>query len=205
MVAAAALSACATPSVTNTTTALAGIVVAGHTPTTQIEQVYYLGVFDPRDQLPPTIYRVRVKGQASMLSATRFASGWVRAELIDSLSGTVQLPTDPKGGGATVSGSSVERIDPSPFSQRRLVLFGPEGFREAPRDHRLVIAMGASPEKFFTAVDQALGVVARVTQNAGDGGELERALWQDLAQLRESRLRLESLSAAVRNDLEGAR
>lgn len=196
------LAACSTPSVTNTTAGILGITGLGHFPSTQIEQIYYLGVFDPRDQLPPTIYRVRVRGQASALSQTRFASGWVRSELVDSLSGSVQLPAD-RGAGVAVGGAKVDRIDSGPFANRRLVLFGPEGFREAPRDHRLVIAMGSSPEKFFAAVDQALGVVARVTQDPHNGGDFERALWQDLAQLRELKLKLESATAALR-DLESA-
>src|SRR5262245_25846810 len=55
----------------------------------EIEQIYYLGVFDPQDQLPPTVYRVRVHGQASTFSFTKFASGWVRADLIDSLGTSV--------------------------------------------------------------------------------------------------------------------
>ena len=38
------------------------------------------------EQVPPSVYRVRVKGQASFLSATKFASGWVPADLVDSLS-----------------------------------------------------------------------------------------------------------------------
>ena len=189
-----ALSACSTPTVTNTTLALAATAIAGHSPSTQIQQVYYLGVFDPRDQLPPTIYRVRVRGQASVLASTRFASGWVRAELVDSLSGMIEIPASrgaasAADGSVVIRGTTIDRIDSSPFSNRRMVMFGPEGFREAPRDHRLVIAMGSSPEKFFAAVDEALGVVARVTQDSRSGPDIERALWQDMAYVREARLR----------------
>ena len=52
--------------------------------------------------------------------------------------------------------------DTSALSGRRLMMFGPEGFREAPRNHRLVVVMGSSPEKFFSAVDEALGHLDRV-------------------------------------------
>ncbi|HYE33628.1 MAG TPA: hypothetical protein VEH27_19570, partial [Methylomirabilota bacterium] len=51
---------------------------------------------------------------------------------------------------------------------RRLVLFGPEGFREAPRDHRLVIVMGADPSGYFEAIDSALGDMAQVQVVTGN-------------------------------------
>jgi hypothetical protein len=194
---------CSTPRVTNTSVAITAAAVAGHIPSTQIQQVYYLGVFDPRDQLPPTIYRVRVRGQASVLASTRFASGWVRAELVDSLSGAVELPGERKAAGTAEAGGAgtgalVERIDMSPYSERRLILFGPEGFREAPRNHRLVIAMGSSPEAFFREVDEALGVVARVTQDSRSGPVIEKALWEDLSHVREVRTRLQATLNAAR-------
>lgn len=41
---------------------IAGItVLAGLSPSNEIDQVYYLGVFDPQEQIPPTVYRVRVR------------------------------------------------------------------------------------------------------------------------------------------------
>src|ERR1051326_7095971 len=138
--------------------AVAGTTVLAGMPGNEIEQVYYLGVYDPQDQVPPTMYRVTVRGQASGISKTRFASGWVRADLIDSLN--TDLKFDKDTGGLTVPAaaaggpaSPVGGTSTSVASSRRLVLFGPEGFREAPRNHRLVIVMGASPDKFFEAVD----------------------------------------------------
>src|SRR5688572_8621385 len=38
-----------------------GAIIGSQLPSSDIEQVYYLGVFDPQDQLPPTLYRVRVR------------------------------------------------------------------------------------------------------------------------------------------------
>jgi hypothetical protein len=38
-----------------------------------------------------------------------------------------------------------------------MIQFGPEGFREVPSEHRLVIVMGANPSAFFQAVDKTLG------------------------------------------------
>src|SRR4051794_18904725 len=61
------------------------------TPTNEIEQIYYLGVFDPQEQVPSTIYRIRVHGQSSALSNMRFGSGWVKAALIDSLNTSVHF------------------------------------------------------------------------------------------------------------------
>ena len=63
-----------------------GTAYLAASPSNEIEQVYYIGIFDPQEQLPPQVYRIRVRGQASAFSRTRFASGWVRAEIADSLS-----------------------------------------------------------------------------------------------------------------------
>lgn len=196
LLAAAALdTGCASVAAQNAAIAVGLTTGAGHFPTSHIHQVYYLGVFDPRDQLPPTIYRVRVQGQASALALTKFASGWVRAELVDSLSGRVALPGDNKAGVA-----AADEIDKGALTGRRLVMFGPEGFREAPRDHRLVVVMGSDPEAFFSAVDQALGVVAQVTQGSAAGPEIEKALWTDLAKIRVLRQQLDLVLDSVQND-----
>src|ERR1700678_724775 len=78
-----------------------GIATGAVSPTTEMEQVYYLGVFDPNEQVPSTIYRVRVHGQSSMWNSARFASGWVPAKLIDSLGSQVAL--DPNGTSAAAA------------------------------------------------------------------------------------------------------
>src|SRR5437879_5604100 len=75
------LSGCASPAGTYALGAVGATVLGAQSPNNEIEVIYYLGVFDPQDQLPPTVYRVRVHGQASFISLTKFASGWVRAEL----------------------------------------------------------------------------------------------------------------------------
>lgn len=125
-------------------------------PTHEIEQIYYLGAFDPQEQVPSSVYRIRVHGQASFISLVKFASGWVRAELIDSLNSRVAF--DKEG-----DVPKIERNEDSLAAiqtGRRLILFGPEGFRKVPKDHRLVIVMGTNPEAFFKAVDAALGQAA---------------------------------------------
>jgi hypothetical protein len=122
-------------------------------PTDEIAQTYYLGVYDPQGQLPPSIYRVRVQGQSSFLNRTKFASGWVHASLIDSLGTEIAL--NEKNGGL-----KIQKVNSDNQGQiatgRRLIMFGPEGFRKAPKDHRLVVVMGADPSAFFEAVDQTL-------------------------------------------------
>ena len=171
-------------------TLVVGSVIGGNVPTTDIEQVYYLGVFDPQDQLPATIYRIRVRGQSGMINTTKFASGWVRADLVDSLSTITHTSSS--------GGFEIKRADEETKALktgRRLVMFGPEGFREAPKDHRLVVVMGSDPQKFFSAVDEALGVVAAATQGTG-GADLQRTLFADLAEFKAQRDRLEEL----RND-----
>lgn len=179
------LAGCATPTGTNSLLGSAGVAALGHTPSTHIVQTYYLGVFDPREQLPPTIYRVRVQGQASALNWTKFASGWVRADVVDSLSGQIEADRSGIKVGGQGNGLSKE-LDKSQLN-RRLVMFGPEGFREAPKDHRLVVVMGSNPEGFFSAVDRALGVVAGVTQPSQNGPDVVRAVWSDMARMREER------------------
>ncbi|QOJ01694.1 MAG: hypothetical protein HRU70_14875 [Phycisphaeraceae bacterium] len=132
----------------------------GQAPSNEVQQVYYLGIFDPQEQLPPAVYRVTVRGQASALSATRFASGWVPANVVDTLNTT--LTPDAKTGAITVNPGEHGSIK----TGRRLVLFGPEGFREAPKDHRLVIVMGSDPSKYFEAVGTSLGEIAQATLEA---------------------------------------
>ncbi len=171
-----------------------GIAGLGNTPTNNIGQTYYLGAFDPREQLPPTIYRIRIQGQASALSRTSFASGWVQADLVDSLSGRVSTearngldqPSDTRTNGARTA-SDKSQLD------RRLVMFGPEGFREAPKNHRLVVVMGASPDSFFGAMDQALGLVAGATQAGGSSVNATRAIQTDLNRLRAQRRSLDQV------------
>lgn len=189
------LSACSLEPAMRNTLGVAGVGILAKTPTSSLEQVYYLGVFDPQDQLPPTMYRVRVRGQASALNFTRYASGWVRAELIDSLSTVVKFDSKDSGSGISVTpaGSDTQAL----LTGRRLIMFGPEGFREAPKDHRLVVVMGSSPEKFFGAIDEALGTVAAATQGHG-GVDLERGLFREVLRLRTERERLEDIRTELK-------
>jgi hypothetical protein len=165
-------------------------VLGAQAPSHEIEQIYYLGSYDPQGQLPPEIYRIRVHGQASFISRTNFASGWVRAGLIDSLGTTVGFQG--KSGRATVDGA-----DPNDNSAikslRKLVQFGPEGFREAPKDHRLVVVMGSNPEAFFEAVDTALGSVS-AAQAEQRNGVLTGELFESLVGLKSERERLVELN-----------
>jgi len=156
----------------------------------EVEQTYYLGVFDPRDQLPPTLYRVRVHGQSSFINRTRFASGWVRAELVDSL-GT-EISFNDKSGRVEIKKANEDDKFNTLATGRRLMMFGPEGFREAPRDHRLVVVMGGNPEAFFNAVDQSLGSISEVIDEQRTV-ELERLLLRAQSQSRSELERLTDL------------
>ena len=132
-------------------------LVGGQSPAQEIEQVYYIGILDPEEQLPPAVYRITVRGQASALSFTRFASGWAPAAFVDTLNTSISFK---EKGGLQIEDKS--ESDRGLETGRRLVMFGPEGFREAPKDHRLVIVMGSSPEKFFDAVGTGIATVAQV-------------------------------------------
>lgn len=157
----------------------AGLAVGTFVPGAEIEQIYYLGVIDPIEQIPQAIYRVRVRGQASMISNVSFASGWVPAWTIDSLNAKVTGSNAAKN--PWLPANCDDTVTCSPPTGRRLVQFGPEGFREAPRDYRLVIVMGADPSKFFGAVDRTLGIVSGVkldNDNAGIRKDLTTAMLQ---------------------------
>ena len=179
--------------------AVGGIVVApvavvgAKAPTDEIAQTYYLGVYDPQGQLPPSIYRVRVQGQSSFLNTTKFASGWVHASLIDSL-GT-EIAFNENNGGL-----SIQKVGSDNQGQtetgRRLMMFGPEGFREAPADHRLVVVMGADPSAFFEAVDQTLGVIAQATQGVASS-KLRDTLFEELIRVKSERQKLNDLAYQV--------
>lgn len=171
-------------------------VVGGYTPSNELEQTYYVGVFDPQEQLPPQMYRLRVHGQASFISTTRFASGWVPAPLVDSLSSNISLDT--KKGEISFSQANDNEIS-ALKTGRRLMMFGPEGFREAPANHRLVIVMGSSPEAFFSAIDQTLSKVSEVTDQQRNAG-LSRELFEVLARVSRERARLSDLKSDVAVD-----
>ncbi|WP_457323312.1 hypothetical protein [Roseateles sp. P5_E11] len=169
--------------------AIAGVGAA--VPGSEVAQTYYLGSFDPRGQLPPTVYRIRVRGQASVLNQTRFASGWAPAGLVDSLTGSLSL--DVRSGNVAAA-KAAESESSLGQAGRGLVMFGPEGFREAPRDHRLIIMMGSNPEMIEQAFSSALGTVARVRFGQPTAA-LDRELFDLLISLGQERARLESLAA----------
>lgn len=147
-----------------------GAAVPGH----DIEQIYYLGSFDPQEQVPPSLYRVRVRGQASLIGWMGFGSGWVPAELIDSLGSSVSI--NKADGKIMIAKAENDQIAKLTIG-RRLMQFGPEGFREVPKDHRLVIVMGSNPEDFFQAIDEALGAVT-TAKAAQDNNALNRLLFE---------------------------
>lgn len=162
-----------------------GAVVVGATylgvqaPTTDLQQVYYVGIFDPQGQLPPMVYRFSVKGQASFWSSTQFASGWVQAAMVDSLNESMEFDKD---GRLVVRDRDDTAI---PFQTgRRLIMFGPEGFRESPKDHRLVIVMGSSPDKYFEEIGKQMRLLSGEAQSADERarGESMKVALHDLNQ-----------------------
>ena len=165
------------------TTALgvgAATAVGSYSPANEIDQMYYLGVVDPQGQLPPAFYRIRVKGQASFISGTKFASGWVPAALIDSLGSKISIDQET----STISGTkAIDDLHSVMRPTRTSLLFGPEGVREAPKDHRLVVVMGTSPEKFFNAIDSVLGDFSSARKDKKQS-ELNVDLLKALSELR---------------------
>lgn len=127
-------------------------------PDNELSQTYYLGTFDPQGQVPPSIYRITVKGSSSLLSRMKFSSGWVPAPLVDPLGTPIEYIKDASTNSLSLQIADT-RSDFEGLYGRKLILFGPEGFREAPQNQRLVIVMGADPSAFFKAIDQAYGQI----------------------------------------------
>lgn len=173
------LSACESLEGNITLGAIGATALAARTPTHEIEQIYYVGAFDPLGQLEPQMYRIRVHGQASPISQMSFASGWVRAEVVDSLGTT--LAFDRQAGGVAVGNATAAETAPF-LDGRKIFVFGPEGTRKVPEQHRLAIVMGASPEAFFKAIDSVLGTVAETTAEQHDS-RLARELFEALVQV----------------------
>jgi len=186
------LSGCDTVAHRNQAVLAAGVAALSVTPSFDLEQTYYLGSFDPAGQLPPTLYRIRVRGQSSVLNNTKFASSWVPAEVVDALTGSLTL--DGKNGKVTIGQGGAGVVTGLNDSGRRLMQFGPEGFRSAPKGHRLVILMGASPEMVEQAFSSALGTVA-MAANAASGSAVDRQALQALLDMGRDKARLQALLA----------
>lgn len=174
-----------------------------NSPSHELQQIYYLGAFDPQGQLPPTVYRIRVHGQTSFISLAKFASGWVPAPFIDSLTADVSF-TSAKSSTIEVDKGASETLA-NLATGRRLMLFGPEGFREAPRNHRLVVVMESDPTEFFAAIDQSLAEIARLRAEQRQREEAKQQTRDDLGNdlvaalvhLRDERGALERLSREI--------
>ncbi|CUS39978.1 hypothetical protein [Candidatus Nitrospira nitrificans] len=184
--------------------AVIGTGVGAIIPAHDIEQVYYLGSFDPQEQVPPALYRVRVRGQASIISWMRFGSGWVPAELIDSLGSSVEISK--KDGKIVMTRAEGDQLSRLTIG-RRLMQFGPEGFREVPKDHRLVILMGSDPEDFFKAMDEALGAVSQAKIDQ-DSRALNGLLFEAITKVRAEKRLIEAQLEAAKEQFsatEGAK
>lgn len=184
-------------------TTVGGTAYLSSVPASEVEQVYYLGVFDPRDQVPPTIYRVTVRGQASAISGMKFGSGWVPAPLIDTLSSSAGFADDRAQPATMTDGRSADEKQTTLQTGRRLMLFGPEGFREAPKDHRLVIVMGSSPDKFFSAIDQSLGAITDARQISNDSA-VAKQLFEAQSLVRLESKRMDQLDGEIKAEQAAA-
>src|ERR1700676_4646298 len=85
------LSACHTTAQTVALSVVGATVVGARSVGSEIQQTYYLGVFDPQGQVPTQVYRLRVHGQGSAIGFTKFASGWAPSIIADSLGSTISF------------------------------------------------------------------------------------------------------------------
>ncbi len=125
-------------------------LVLGACASQDFRQVYYLGVYDPNEEVTQQLYRVSIQGDTAWYSTVKYASGWAPADAVDSLMGTV---TQEKAGLRIRTEGGDVRLPPG----RSLVLYGPEGFRIVPQDHRLVLVMSSDPSEFFKQVQLIAG------------------------------------------------
>ncbi|NIP25787.1 MAG: hypothetical protein GWN67_12285 [Phycisphaerae bacterium] len=174
---------------------IGGTALAGQSPAQEIEQIYYLGVLDPMEQTPSAIFRLTVRGQASLISSTKFASGWAPADLVDSLNTSLSFNEQDMVPSSNEEKDSLGEME----TGRRLILFGPEGYREAPKDHRLVLVMSSSPEKYFEALGETLGAIADVQVRKLDA-EFHREVLRCLAQVRTEQKQLQTLREDMDRD-----
>ena len=142
------------------------------------------------------MYRVRLHGQSSFLNAVTFASGWLPSIAVDSL-GT-RIYWDEEEQVSKIKYGDEENKTDTFQTGRRLVLFGPEEFREAPSDHRLVVAMGANPDAYFQATSEALATIASITQTPSSNNANSGAF-------RDTLLRLRTLLAKDSKAITGAK
>lgn len=193
VLAAGALQGCGTENIALRNRQVGGTLAAlAMTPNADIEQTYYLGSFDPQDQVPPAVYRIRVRGQSSILNRTRFASSWVPAEVVDALTGSIAFADSSST--SVTAGNGFGRGDGLKVG-RGMVMFGPEGFREAPRNHRLVIIMGSDPEQVEQAFASALGTVA-IAKFGKSGAGVDQEVMDLLLQLATEKDSLRALQQA---------
>ena len=109
---------------------------------TRLNEYYYHGTYDPEAQLPQEVYRYRVNGFAGNFSSLKFASGWLPKDMVDPLDTQLKFDKDDKIGTTSNTKGTFDSFRP-------LYIFGPEGFRKAPQDHRFCIVMSQNPEKIF--------------------------------------------------------
>jgi hypothetical protein len=170
-------------------TALGATLFFGSTTASnRLEQIYYLGTFDPDERVPPTFFRVRVRGQASILSRMKFGSGWVPAGITDSLTEPMPGATSP----SMLAASPLQR----PFGAS-LLQYGPEGFRTVPDTHRLVVVMGGDPSAFFNMVD---GFTASITQKSPASAR-QKAIKERMDAVDEETKSLDALKKELENSL----
>jgi len=178
--------------------AIGATILGAQAPSHEIEQIYYVGSFDPLGQYEPQMYRIRVHGQASFISQVNFASGWIRAELIDTLGTTLKFEE-------SAGGVSVKNVQDTELMKiggnRKLFQFGPEGTRKVPENHRLVIVMGSNPEGFFQAVDNALGSVAGEIASR-QSAKLTRDIFEALVRVESESQRLSEIQKDVAVELK---
>jgi hypothetical protein len=191
------LSACHSTAAAITGGVVGATVIGSRAVGSEIQQTYYLGVFDPQGQVPAQVYRLRVHGQGSALGFTKFASGWEPAVIADTLGTNIGFDKDT----ANVTINPAAKGQTSDLkTDRRLLMFGPEGFREAPADQRLVIVMGSDPSKYFAAIDTALGAVSDGKAKQKDQqstSQLSQSLLQQLTKLDAERDELHHLSKEI--------
>lgn len=122
---------------------------------TGFSEYYYLGIYDAQEQLPQEMYRFRLAGYGNPFTKVKFASGWLPAAMVDPIDSDLSFGSN--DGKVSYSSTAGDGARSTFKSFRPFYIFGPEGFRKAPQDHRLCIIMSANPEKIFQMAERFAG------------------------------------------------
>lgn len=158
---------------------------------TRVHTEHFLGVFDPSEQVPPELYRIKITGKAQWMSKVKYGSGWVPARQADLL---VQDIRPDEQGKFTISGQNSDAV--SMAVRRRFFEIGPFAVATEPEDGRFVVVMSSDPDYFF----KKIGLLTRFGKDDSAEASSRAAL---IGKVQQKRIAVGQDALATRKELEG--